>query len=64
MKTTENILKFVKKKKKKTLKINRWVIFHSIHQLQSPFLKIGLCELFPVLLECITYMDAIKQNES
>ena len=25
--------------------------------LNCPYLKIGLCNLFPVLLECVTYVE-------
>ena len=40
---------------KKNLKINRWVIFHPYANFNCPYLKTGLCDLFPILLECITY---------
>ena len=47
----DNILSYIQK----NLKINRWVIFHPYAIFNCPYLKTGLCGLFPVLLECITY---------
>ena len=41
-------------RKQKNLKIDRWVIFHSSANFHCQFLKIGQCDLFPVLLEYIT----------
>ena len=38
------------------LKIDRYVMYF------SPYLKIGLFDLFPVLLECITYLCTLSQN--
>ena len=38
-------------------------IFHSYANFNYPFLKIGLCNLFPVLLDCITYNSLKKANE-
>ena len=42
-------------KKQKNLKINIWDIFHPYANFSCPYLKIGLCDLLPVLLDCITY---------
>ena len=50
MEVIENILKY----EKKNLKIDEWVIFHPYANFNCPYLKIGLCDMFPVLLECIT----------
>ena len=43
--------------KTKNLKINGWVIFHPYAS--CPYLKMGLCDLFPALKECITYWWSI-----
>ena len=54
MEVIENILGFAKKKKKNLI-IDGWVIFHPYANFRCPYLKTGLCNLFPVLLECITH---------
>ena len=52
MEVIENILKYVEKNKNR--KIDEQVIFHPYASFNCQYLKIGLCDLFPVLLECIT----------
>ena len=56
MEITEDTLWYVKNKTKqnKNLKIDRWIIFHPYANFNCPYLKLGLSDLFPVLLECIT----------
>ena len=51
MEVIEDISRYIKK----YLKINRGVIFHLYANFNCPYLKMGLYDLFPVLLECITY---------
>ena len=56
---TENILGYVKKKKKKKSKNQKMSNFSPHVNFNCPYLKIGLSNLFPVLLECITYISPI-----
>ena len=48
MEVIENILRYIKNK---NLKIDRKIIFHTYANFSCLYLKIGLCDLFPVLLE-------------
>ena len=57
LETTWRWKKIYQGMKNKNLRINRWVI-HPYANYNCPFLKIGLCDLLPVLLvECITYKN-------
>ena len=59
MEVIEDTLRYVKSK---NLKINRWVIFHPYANFNCLYLKIGQCDLFPVLLECITWEENNKRE--
>ena len=51
--------------KKKNLKIDRYDSlshFSPLYQLQLFISQVGLCNLFPVLLECITYILLLKER--
>ena len=43
------------KKQNQKCKNRQMSYFHPYANFSSPYLKIGLCDLFPVLFECITY---------
>ena len=60
MEMTENTLRYVKKNR--NLKIDRWYIFHPYTNFNCPYLKIGLCDLFPVLLVCITNLIPLQNG--
>ena len=47
MEVIENIIRYVKNK---NLKIDRWLICHPYANFNCPYLKIGLCDLFPVFV--------------
>ena len=53
MDVIENIFWYVKKISKKNLKINRWAIFRYYANFDYEYLKIGLCDLFPVLFSLL-----------
>ena len=56
------VCKEKKKKQIKNLKSDRWVIFHPYANFNCLYLKMGLCNLFPVLLECITITEVLFMN--
>ena len=58
MEVIEDILRYVKK----NLKIDKMSNLSLLCQLQ--YLKIGLCNLFPALLECITYSSLTSHCQS
>ena len=54
----KNILRNVKKKKKeKKIQNLQMTYFSPYANFSCPYLKIGLCDVFPVLLECITILS-------
>ena len=51
MEVKEDLLWYVKEQKSQNHHFAPYANFN------CPYLKIGLCDLFPLLLECITYAD-------
>ena len=50
----EDLLRYVKKRKSQNRQVG---YFSPLRNFNCSYLKIGLCDLFPVLFECITYMN-------
>ena len=56
MEVIENILWYVNKQKSQNGQMS---YFSTYANFNCPYLKIGLCFLFPVLLECITILTFV-----